>query len=71
VRGLGLLVGIELDDPEQARRVVDSMREAGVLIGRTGPRDNVLKIRPPLVFSDEHVDALVAALSGALEAAGG
>jgi 4-aminobutyrate aminotransferase-like enzyme len=38
------------------------MRDAGVLINRTGPQSNVLKIRPPLVFAAEHVDLLVAAL---------
>jgi len=66
VRGLGLLAGVELDDPERARRVVDAMRDAGVLVGRTGPRDDVLKIRPPLVFADEHVGLLVGALDTAL-----
>jgi 4-aminobutyrate aminotransferase-like enzyme/Ser/Thr protein kinase RdoA (MazF antagonist) len=69
VRGLGLLVGVELDEPERAGTVVDAMREAGVLIGRTGPRDDVLKIRPPLVFGDEHVDVLTQALDGALSRA--
>jgi 4-aminobutyrate aminotransferase-like enzyme len=39
------------------------MRDAGVLINRTGPRENVLKIRPPLVFTTKHVDVLVAALT--------
>jgi 4-aminobutyrate aminotransferase-like enzyme/Ser/Thr protein kinase RdoA (MazF antagonist) len=66
VRGVGLLLGIQLDDPERASAVVDAMREAGVLIGRTGPRGDVLKIRPPLVFGDEHVEVLVAALDVAL-----
>jgi 4-aminobutyrate aminotransferase-like enzyme len=42
------------------------MREDGVLIGRTGRGENVLKIRPPLVFLEEHVDVLVAALERAL-----
>jgi 4-aminobutyrate aminotransferase-like enzyme len=42
------------------------MRDAGVLINRTGPRENVLKIRPPLVFASEHVGALVAALTAAM-----
>jgi 4-aminobutyrate aminotransferase-like enzyme len=37
-----------------------------VLIGRTGTRENVLKIRPPLVFGEAHVDLLVAALERAL-----
>jgi 4-aminobutyrate aminotransferase-like enzyme len=66
VRGLGLLVGVQLDDPVRAKNVVNAMRGRGVLIGRTGPRDDVLKIRPPLVFDDEHVDVLVAALEASL-----
>ena len=66
VRGVGLLVGVELDDPGRASAVVDAMREAGVLVGVTGPRDDVLKIRPPLVFGAEHVDVLIAALDAAL-----
>jgi 4-aminobutyrate aminotransferase-like enzyme/Ser/Thr protein kinase RdoA (MazF antagonist) len=70
VRGMGLLAGVELDDPGRANAVVDAMREAGVLIGRTGPGNDVLKIRPPLVFADEHVDVLVAALDAALEKSG-
>jgi 4-aminobutyrate aminotransferase-like enzyme/Ser/Thr protein kinase RdoA (MazF antagonist) len=66
VRSLGLLVGVQLDSPARARAVVESLRRAGVLIGRTGPRDDVLKIRPPLVFGDEHAELLVAALERAL-----
>ncbi|HEX6460400.1 MAG TPA: aminotransferase class III-fold pyridoxal phosphate-dependent enzyme [Thermoleophilaceae bacterium] len=66
VRGLGLLLGVELDDPDRAGAVVDAMRAAGVLIGRTGPRNDVLKIRPPLVFGDEHAEILIGALDIAL-----
>jgi 4-aminobutyrate aminotransferase-like enzyme/Ser/Thr protein kinase RdoA (MazF antagonist) len=68
VRGRGLLVGVELESSEVAERVVDGMRDAGVLINRTGPRGNVLKIRPPLVFTTEHADVLVGALAAALAA---
>jgi 4-aminobutyrate aminotransferase-like enzyme/Ser/Thr protein kinase RdoA (MazF antagonist) len=68
VRGLGLLVGVQLDDPGRAKAVVDAMRARGVLIGRTGPEEDVLKIRPPLVFDDEHVAVLVAALDDSLTA---
>jgi len=67
VRGLGLLVGVQLDDPERAKAVVDAMRDRGVLVGRTGPNDDVVKIRPPLLFDDEHTAMLVAALKGALD----
>jgi 4-aminobutyrate aminotransferase-like enzyme len=66
VRGVGLLVGVELETGEQAEQVVDALRERGVLIGRTGRAEHVLKIRPPLVFGDEHADLLVSALSAAL-----
>jgi 4-aminobutyrate aminotransferase-like enzyme len=66
VRGRGLLVGVELDDAALAGRVVDGLRDGGILIGRTGRAENVLKIRPPLVFADEHGDMVVAAIEQAL-----
>jgi 4-aminobutyrate aminotransferase-like enzyme/Ser/Thr protein kinase RdoA (MazF antagonist) len=66
VRGRGLLVGVELASSEQAERVVNQLRDEGVLIGRTGRNGNVLKIRPPLVFGDRHADLLVTALQRAL-----
>jgi 4-aminobutyrate aminotransferase-like enzyme/Ser/Thr protein kinase RdoA (MazF antagonist) len=62
VRGRGLLVGVELASAEQAERVVNQLRDEGILIGRTGRDENVLKIRPPLVFADKHADQLVTAL---------
>ncbi len=66
VRGRGLLIGVEMVDPRRAGQVVDAMREHGVLIGRTGPHHDTLKIRPPLVFSDEHIPVLIDALVAAL-----
>jgi 4-aminobutyrate aminotransferase-like enzyme len=68
VRGRGLLVGVALESADLAARVVDRLRNDGILIGRTGRDRNVLKIRPPLVFADEHADVLVAALDRALGA---
>ena len=65
VRGRGLLVGVQLDGADAAERTVDRLRAQGVLIGRTGPRGDVLKIRPPLVFAEEHVSLLAEALRGA------
>jgi 4-aminobutyrate aminotransferase-like enzyme len=46
--------------------VTDELREAGILVGRTGKRRDVLKIRPPLVFTSEHAELLVTALDGIL-----
>ena len=64
VRGRGLLIGIELELPDRAEQVVNQMRDAGVLINRTGPKSDVLKIRPPLVFERRHVEPLTDALKG-------
>ncbi|MEX2295821.1 MAG: aminotransferase class III-fold pyridoxal phosphate-dependent enzyme [Dongiaceae bacterium] len=76
VRGSGLLTGVELvrdrktlePAPEEAKRVINHMRNNGVLVGREGPHGNVLKIRPPLAFRKEHADILVEALDRALGA---
>jgi 4-aminobutyrate aminotransferase-like enzyme len=76
VRGRGLLVGVELvtrgreraPDAAFADDVVNRLRDEGILIGRTGRHGNVLKIRPPLVFREEHAHMLVDALAGALAA---
>ena len=67
VRGSGLFIGVELvRDREpaavEAARVVNQMRERGILIGTDGPHHNVLKIRPPMPFSEANADELIAAL---------
>jgi len=77
VRGAGLYLGVELvqervdktPHPDLARRAMNDLRRAGVLVGVTGPADNVIKIRPPLVFNEEQADLLVTALGEALGAA--
>jgi 4-aminobutyrate aminotransferase-like enzyme len=62
VRGTGLYVGVEVIDetgaPDRtgARALVNAMRERRVLISVCGRDGNVLKIRPPLVFSSTDVD---------------
>ena len=66
VRGDGLLAGVELSSADLAERVSDELREAGILVGLTGKAENVLKIRPPLAFKDEHTDLVVAALDRSL-----
>jgi 4-aminobutyrate aminotransferase-like enzyme len=66
VRGPGLFIGVELTGPEIANMVVNDLRRRGILIGITGPDANVLKIRPPLVFTEQHGDLLIAALRNSL-----
>jgi len=73
VRGPGLFVGVELDThaPGRAdigRAVANGLRERGVLVGATGPLLNVIKIRPPLVFSEQHADRVATTLDATLRA---
>ena len=71
VRGSGLFLGIELvRDLEpatlEADRIVNRLREHGILIGTDGPHHNVLKIRPPMPFGETDADHLVTTLSSVL-----
>jgi 4-aminobutyrate aminotransferase-like enzyme/Ser/Thr protein kinase RdoA (MazF antagonist) len=70
VRGPGLFLGVELSDPALANKTVNGMRRRGVLIGSTGTRGEVLKIRPPLVCSYRHIDIVIEALQQSLEEGG-
>ena len=70
VRGQGLFLGIELVNNRKtkepatafARKVNEGAKVRGVLIGTEGPQDNVLKMRPPMVFSRADADHLIEVL---------
>jgi len=74
VRGRGLLVGVELvrdrkslaPAAPETKRVVNRMRDLGVLTASEGPHGNVLKLRPPICFTREQADMTIAALDQAL-----
>ncbi|MBW1642260.1 MAG: aminotransferase class III-fold pyridoxal phosphate-dependent enzyme [Deltaproteobacteria bacterium] len=67
IRGRGLFFGVELvKDREtlepaykETRVIAENMKNEGVLIGSVGRFGNVIKIRPPLVFSKENADLLI------------
>ena len=75
VRGLGLFIGVELvrdqDSLEpadsEAARVVERMKERGVLLSTDGPLHNVIKIKPPLAFSRMDADVLLSNLYSVLK----
>ena len=83
VQGRGLFWGLDLVADRasrqpvayaDAKRLVTELRRRGILAGITGRHDNVLKIRPPLVFRPEHVELLTAELDdllGAFDLRGG
>jgi 4-aminobutyrate aminotransferase-like enzyme len=67
VRGLGLFLGIELvldretlePAKEQAYDIAERMKEEGILISIDGPLYNVIKIKPPLVFTEANADLYI------------
>lgn len=68
VRGQGLFLGIELTDRElipqtdKAAYLANRMKELGILMSTDGLDVNVMKIKPPMVFSRSHADILLEAL---------
>ena len=64
VRGRGLFLGLDIikesnslkPNKELAKKIINFMREKGILLSTDGPYDNVIKIKPPLIFNKENVD---------------
>lgn len=73
VRGQGLFLGIELVDKHknplaaQTSYLANRMKDHGILMSTDGPDHNVLKIKPPMVFSKSNADDLLYYLSLILE----
>lgn len=75
VRGAGFFIGLDLvreretltPDTALTKRLVNRMKDAGVLSGAIGPAMNVLKIRPPMTFREEHADILLEVLDQCLK----
>jgi acetylornithine/N-succinyldiaminopimelate aminotransferase len=61
VRGLGLMLAVELDSADLAKHVLAEMMRRRILINRTS--ETVLRFLPPYILQREHVDAAVSALS--------
>jgi len=75
VRGSGLFLGIELikktdtlePASEEAFVIAEEMKNKGILISIDGPLHNVIKIKPPMVFTKENADDFVNTLDEILE----
>ncbi|MGH8770299.1 MAG: aminotransferase class III-fold pyridoxal phosphate-dependent enzyme [Burkholderiales bacterium] len=75
VRGRGLFIGVELvlnretlqPAAAQTSYIANRMKACGILLSTDGPFHNVLKIKPPLVFTETNADFFVAALDRVLE----
>jgi 4-aminobutyrate aminotransferase-like enzyme/Ser/Thr protein kinase RdoA (MazF antagonist) len=74
IRGSGLFLGLDLvrnretREPAtvQATYIVNRLRELGILSGTDGPHHNVIKLRPPLIFSESDADLFNVTLDAVL-----
>ncbi len=74
VRGLGLFVGVEFVRDRDTREpagdeagvAANRMRDRGVLVSTDGPHHNVIKIKPPMVFTGRDADQLADTLDAVL-----
>ena len=75
LRGLGLFIGIDwvtdrhskTPDVEGAVRMVNHLKEKGFLISNAGALNNVLKVRPPLVFTQNDGEAFLEAFEATID----
>lgn len=66
VRGLGLMLGVELHSAELAKQIAAQLMERRIIINRTS--ETVLRFLPPFILEREHVEATIAALGELLKA---
>jgi acetylornithine aminotransferase/acetylornithine/N-succinyldiaminopimelate aminotransferase len=64
VRGLGLMLGMELDSSETAKSVAAQLLQRRIIINRT--HETVLRFLPPYIIRQKHVDQVIQALDSAL-----
>ena len=64
VRGMGLMLGIEIDSADTAKAVLQQLLDRGILINRT--HETVLRFLPPYIIQEKHVDQVIRALDVAL-----
>merc|ERR1711936_1124725 len=77
IRGVGLFVGVDLvkdssdgirhPNPKAAVHILSRMKEEKILLQSDGPHNNVLKLKPPLVFSKRDAKFFVTTLDQILD----
>jgi len=70
VRGLGLMIGVELADKRTTEAVQARCLDEGVIVLSCGPGENVLRLAPPLTISDDEIDLGLRVLCDAISSTG-
>jgi acetylornithine aminotransferase/acetylornithine/N-succinyldiaminopimelate aminotransferase len=65
VRGMGLMLALQLNSGDLAKAVVRELLKQGILINRT--HETVLRFLPPYIVEKKHIDQLVEALDSSLQ----
>lgn len=60
VRGMGLMLGVELADAEVAKQAATQMMERRILINRTS--ETVLRFLPPYIIEQKHIEQTIQTL---------
>jgi len=66
VRGMGLMLGVELDSADAAKAIVARLLQREILINRT--HETVLRFLPPYIIEKKHIDQVIRELDSALKA---
>jgi 4-aminobutyrate aminotransferase-like enzyme len=66
VRGIGLMMGIEMDSGEKVLDLTKKLLRAGLIVIPDGPKGDVLALTPPLGISAEEIDFTIQAVKTAL-----
>jgi acetylornithine/N-succinyldiaminopimelate aminotransferase len=69
IRGLGLMIGVELDSADRAKSVFQHMLDQRVILNRTD--ETVLRFLPPFIVKKQHVDQVMKLLDQALSQSAG
>ncbi len=64
VRGMGLMLALELDSADLAKSTVAELMQRGILINRT--HETVLRFLPPYIVGQQHVDRVIHELDAVL-----
>ncbi|HEY9714598.1 MAG TPA: aminotransferase class III-fold pyridoxal phosphate-dependent enzyme, partial [Chroococcales cyanobacterium] len=74
IRGKGLMLGVELADEkkvplaQEAAKIVELMKDDGVIMGKGGLYGSTLRIKPPMCITKENADTMLKSLQKALQA---